>query len=182
VLAHAGGAPEFTSTILVGVGMVVAWIGVTRLRERGFKNLPRWAGVAMIAVAPVLVVGSVVVPSLVWPNTVATGPRPSSNARIEFAQPSPGSAVRGGTLGVRILIEDGTIVQDPSTRLVPDAGHIHLFLDGDLLSMAPDAAQAIDVGDLAAGTHRLQAEFVAADHSPFDPRVIAAVTFVKEAP
>jgi hypothetical protein len=69
VLAHAGGAPEFTSTMLVGVGMVLAWVGLARLRGRGFRNLPRWGGIAMIAVAPVLVVGSIVVPGLVWPET-----------------------------------------------------------------------------------------------------------------
>jgi hypothetical protein len=68
VLAHAGGAPEFTSTILVAVGIVLAWVGLTRLRERGFRRLPRWGGITMIALAPVLVVGSVVVPALVWPE------------------------------------------------------------------------------------------------------------------
>jgi hypothetical protein len=69
VLAHAGGAPEFTSTMLVGFGMVLAWVGLARLRERGFGSLPRWGGIAMIAAAPVSVVGSVVVPALVWPKT-----------------------------------------------------------------------------------------------------------------
>jgi len=67
VLAHAGGVPEFVSTILVATGMVLAWVGFTRLRERGFRSLPRWGAIAMIAAAPVLLLGAVVLPSLAWP-------------------------------------------------------------------------------------------------------------------
>jgi hypothetical protein len=39
--------------------------------------------------------------------------------------------------------------------------------------------QELDVRSLAPGPHTLTAEFVAADHGPFDPRVIASVTFTK---
>jgi hypothetical protein len=41
--------------------------------------------------------------------------------------------------------------------------------------------QALPVGDLEPGVHRLVAEFVAADHAPFDPVVTTTVSFVKEA-
>lgn len=54
--------------MLVATGIVLAWVGLTRLRGRGFGNLPRWGGITMIALAPFLVVGSVVVPALVWPE------------------------------------------------------------------------------------------------------------------
>ena len=37
--------------------------------------------------------------------------------------------------------------------------------------------QLVDIRDLAPGEHTLQAEFVAADHGPFDPRVIVRTTF-----
>ena len=48
--------------------------------------------------------------------------------------------------------------------------------------MTSEREQEIDIADLLPGVHRLQAEFVAADHAPFDPPVITAVMFVKEAP
>jgi hypothetical protein len=61
-----------------------------------------------------------------------------------------------------------------SLRLVPNEGHIHLYLDGSLVSMTT----ALDAQVTASpGQHELRAEFVAVDHSPFQPRVLATVTF-----
>jgi hypothetical protein len=40
--------------------------------------------------------------------------------------------------------------------------------------------QVVDLRDVSPGPHTLQAEFVAADHAPFDPRVTAAVRFETE--
>jgi hypothetical protein len=59
---------------------------------------------------------------------------------------------------------------------------VHLYLDGTLITMTYGAATEIPVGDLNPGVHRLVAEFVAADHAPFNPPVTATVSFVKEAP
>ena len=42
--------------------------------------------------------------------------------------------------------------------------------------------QVVDLRDVGAGSHTLQAEYVAADHAPFDPRVTALVRFETEAP
>jgi hypothetical protein len=180
VLAHAGGAPEFASTALVGGGVVLGWVGLSRIRGRGFPHLPTWGAFAMLTVAPLALVGSVVVPALVWPTP--GGARPASGATIAFAEPAPEQVVTGGMLDVRVRVEDGRIVGATSTDVTPDTGHVHVFLDGALLSMASGREQAIDIADLAPGVHRLQAEFVAADHAPFDPPVVTAVTFVKEAP
>jgi hypothetical protein len=177
VLAHAGGAPEFAASILVGGGVVLGWVGLSRLRGRGFGRLPRWGGIAMIVLAPVAVVASVVVPSAWWP--APGGPRPASTASISFAAPSPGQTIAGEGLLVRIDLEGGTIVDASSTNLSPDTGHVHLFLDGEIVSMTYGLEQDVDVGDLSPGAHRLEAEFVAADHAPFNPRVVATLTFVK---
>jgi hypothetical protein len=61
-----------------------------------------------------------------------------------------------------------------SVRPVPNEGHVHLYLDGSLVSMttALDARVAAPPGQ-----HELQAEFVALDHVPFQPPVVATVTF-----
>jgi hypothetical protein len=179
VLAHAGGAPEFASTGLVGAGVVLGWVGLSRIRGRGFPGIPAWGAFAMLTVAPLALVGSVVVPALVWPTP--SGPRPTSSATISFAEPSPEQIVTGSMLDVRVRVENGRIVPTAGD-VTPDTGHLHLFLDGALLSMASEREQEIDIADLPPGVHRLQAEFVAVDHAPFDPPVITAVTFVKEAP
>ena len=134
----------------------------------------------MVTVAPLAIVASVVAPALLWPSP--SGPRPTSSATIAFAEPASEQIVAGGTLDVKVRVEDDKVVGATSTDVTPDAGHIHVFLDGALLSMTWGREQEIDITDLSPGVHRLQAEFVASDHAPFDPPVMTAVTFVKQAP
>ena len=162
MLAHAGGAPEFVSTGLVGLGFVTGWIGLGRLRGRGFGSLPRWGAIGLVAVAPVILVASVAVPARVWPPPAAI--RPTSSATIAFAAPTPGERQTGSTMEVRLDLEGGRIVPSSTTTLTPNTGHIHVFVDGAIVSMTYGRDQEIPIGDLAPGPHRLQAEFVAADH------------------
>lgn len=179
MLAHAGGVPEFVSTALVAGALVAGWIGFSRLRGRGFGRLPRWGGWTLLALAPIVLAASVVVPSRLWPRSNLGGPRPSSAATIAFVRPAPGQAVSGDLLDVLVRLSGGAVVEGSSSDVRPDTGHIHLFLDGRIVSMTYGLGQEIPIGNLAPGAHRLQAEFVAADHAPFDPRVTATVTFVK---
>ena len=60
-------------------------------------------------------------------------------------------------------------------RARSNEGHIHVSLDGRLLSLYSGLEQSMT--GLAPGSHVVQAEFVAADHGPFRNRVIAAVPF-----
>jgi hypothetical protein len=102
--------------------------------------------------------------------------RPSTAARVEIVSPTPGQVFRGdpATVHVVLLLVGGRVVPTTSLRLVPDEGHIHLFLDGTLVSMT--AALTADLV-AAPGTHQLSAEFVAVDHLSFDPRVTASTAF-----
>jgi hypothetical protein len=59
---------------------------------------------------------------------------------------------------------------------------VHLVLDGKPVSMTYGLVQVVDLRDVPPGSHTLQAEYVAADHAPFDPRVTAEVRFRTEAP
>ena len=83
----------------------------------------------------------------------------------------------GDQVEVVMTLNGGTIVDTASTTLTPDTGHIHLSLDGKLVSMTYGLVQLVDVSGISPGQHTLEAEFVAAGHGPFDPRVVAQTTF-----
>ena len=110
-----------------------------------------------------------------------TGARPASTASITIQKPAAGEVVHGNQLEVVMTLPGGTIVNTTSTKLTPDTGHIHLLIDDKLLSMTYGLVQVLDLSGIAPGQHTLEAEFVAADHGPFDPPVQASVTFTKAA-
>jgi hypothetical protein len=76
-----------------------------------------------------------------------------------------------------LRLRGGRVISTTSTDLRPEEGHIHLSLDGRLVSMTYGTLQTVDLSGAAPGVHELDAEFVAADHAPFDPRVTASVEF-----
>jgi Family of unknown function (DUF6130) len=107
--------------------------------------------------------------------TLSLTPRPSSSAELAVTAPGNGEIVRGSTVDLRVDLEGARIVPQTTTELAPDEGHLHVLLDDELISMTEGTRQRI--GDVPPGVHRLTVEFVASDHAPFDPRVIAAVVF-----
>jgi hypothetical protein len=158
----------------------VAWIGWSRLRGTGFSRLPGWSGPALIAVAVAMAVSAAFVPRILFPTTTpVAGPRPATSATIAFESPSPGEQVDGDLINVVVDLEGGRVVAETSTNLRPDAGHVHISIDGRLVSMTDGQEQVLDMSDLDVGLHTLEAEFVAMDHGTFNPRVTATVTFTK---
>lgn len=101
--------------------------------------------------------------------------RPTSTAELSIASPENGDRVSGDSVRLEIDLQGAEIVDQTSTDLEPDEGHLHVMLDGTLVSMTSGTSQRLS--DLTPGEHLLQVEFVANDHAPFDPRVLAAVTF-----
>lgn len=179
-LAHAAGADETLSLILLFAGIWVAWIGWSRLRGKGFDRMPRWGGWALICVAVALAVAAATVPRIVLKPTQAMtsiGPRPASTATLRFLAPERGFIASGDELTVRMELTGATITTVTSTTVSSDTGHLHLSLDGTLVSMTGGTVQVIDLRDVVPGTHTLTATFVAADHLPFDPPVSAEVAF-----
>ena len=109
-----------------------------------------------------------------WPPITA---RPTSTATLAFERPAPGRPVSGDELAVVLRLTGGRIISTTSTDLRPDEGHIHLSLDGRLISMTYGTLQTVDLSGTPPGMHELDAEFVAGDHAPFDPRVTASARF-----
>ncbi|HXY71735.1 MAG TPA: hypothetical protein VEM41_04260 [Actinomycetota bacterium] len=149
---------------------VVAW-GLLSPPSRGVRRA-QGAGLAILA-------GGCLCAATAVPFVVRPGPsvfRPSTTAKISIVSPRPGAVVRGrpAVVSVRIDLHGGKIVPLTSRKLVPNEGHIHLYLDGALVSMFAGTSTTIRA---APGDHTLTAEFVAVDHGPFDPRVRTSVTF-----
>jgi hypothetical protein len=167
-------ADQGVATFLFLGAVILGLVGVQRIRGKSFNRLPPRAGWVAVGLAISALVLAVVLPPIIRPN--AARARPGSSARLRFISPHPGQTFRGvpATVPVDLQLVGGRIVPFTTTRLAPNQGHIHLFLDGALVSMALSLRRSVEVPP---GPHRLQAEFVAADHAPFQPRVLAAVVF-----
>jgi hypothetical protein len=124
---------------------------------------------AFIALAAVLLASCSGQPS----PSPSLAARPSSSAVVTIVQPTSGSTVSGTTLHVVLKLEGALIVKQTTTDIRPDEGHVHLFVDNVLVSMNYGLEQDLPVHS---GTYVLKAEFVAADHAPFNPRVFSAET------
>jgi hypothetical protein len=99
--------------------------------------------------------------------------RPSSPAVISIVEPDSGGTVTGTTVHIALSLTGAKIVSQTTTNIRPDEGHVHLFVDNVLVSMNYGLEQDLPVHP---GTYVLRAEFVAADHAPFNPRVMSGQT------
>ena len=103
------------------------------------------------------------------PSSIASaGPRPSSPAVVAITEPKKGAQLTGPTVHVAMTLAGATIVPSTTLAITPTTGHIHLYVNGAVVSMNYGLEQDVS---LTAGTYVLKAEFVAADHAPFNPRV-----------
>jgi hypothetical protein len=111
------------------------------------------------------------------PTPRLTTPPPAriaSTAKLAIISPTQGAVVKGTSVTVKVSLKDAKIVQPTTTHIVPDEGHLHILVDGQLMTMT--AALSTVVPGLKPGHHVLEAEFVANDHAPFDPPVVAVVS------
>jgi hypothetical protein len=101
--------------------------------------------------------------------------RPSSTATLSIVEPTNGEVVHSSTVHVVISLKHATIVPATTTNIRPDQGHLHLYLDGQIVSMNYQVDATLP--NVSPGQHLLRVEFVASDHAPFDPRVFTQLTF-----
>lgn len=104
-------------------------------------------------------------------DNTAVGPgRPSSTATISIVQPVAAGPLASGKVPVKLGLDGGKVLSAATKDLKPNEGHIHLSLDGKLQEMIYQLDTELQVPP---GKHTIEAEFVAGDHAPFNPRVIA---------
>ena len=110
------------------------------------------------------------------PGTTAApaAPRPSSPAELTIVTPRNGQTVKEGA-ELRLSLDGAKIVNQTTTRIQGDEGHLHLLVDGKLVNMNYGLRQRLP--ELTPGQHVLQVEFVAADHAPFEPRILTQAAF-----
>jgi len=178
-LADGTGAPLYQSvTSFLAIGaFAFGWIAFRRLSGRGFPRVSRGLAFGAAALAVVCVVLIFVLPPILNPAPASV--RPRSTATIRILSPAPGETFHapGGNpvrIPVRLVLKGGEIVPFTSQHLTANQGHVHLFIDGRLVSMSYSLNADVWVPP---GAHRLVAEFVAVDHGPFDPQVEASVAF-----
>jgi hypothetical protein len=175
MLADGLGTPDAGVSVLLFLGaFVFGWVGLLRLQGRAFPRVSRRMGWVAAGVSVACVVLALVLPPIIRPDRNAS--RPASDARVRFVSPAVGAVYRGdpAAIPVRLILVGGRIVARTSTKLTRDEGHIHLYLDGALVSMSYSLQAQLHV---VPGPHRLTAEFVALDHAPFAPRVVTSVSF-----
>ncbi|MDP9226521.1 MAG: DUF4399 domain-containing protein [Actinomycetota bacterium] len=108
--------------------------------------------------------------------SAAASVRPSSPARISILSPHNGQTIRSRSLPIHLSLKNARIVKPTTSNINPRKGHIHVSLDGSIVSMNYGLKDTIH--NLSPGTHTLRVEFVASDHLPFNPRVFQEVAFV----
>lgn len=102
--------------------------------------------------------------------------RPRSTATIKIAQPEANAVITNPSFTVRLDLDGGRIAKVVSQDLTPDEGHVHVSIDGKIISQTFGVKERVEAPKK--GRHLLQAEFVAKDHGPFMPRVLDAIPFM----
>jgi hypothetical protein len=174
LLAHQGGADEGLSTALfLGAGLL-AWIGAARLRGTGFPRVPKAMAWVAAGMAPVVLAAGFVLPARLFPGPSAV--RPATSATVSIVRPAEGAVFPAGPteVTVQVKLEGGRLTSTTSTRLIPNEGHLHVYLDGALISMTQGLTQRLEV---LPGAHVVRVDFVATDHGLFNPPVTAEVDF-----
>jgi hypothetical protein len=133
--------------------------------------------VLAVLVGGAVILGAVTVYVLHRDRIGETAPRPRSTAELAIVEPDPGTTISGTSIQIRLQLTGARLVLETSTRLVPNEGHIHVKLDGRLVSMTAGLDQQVPV---TKGPHVLEAEFVANDHLPFNPRVLTTLPFIAQ--
>jgi hypothetical protein len=108
------------------------------------------------------------------------GHRPSTPVKIRLIAPANREVVHGTTLVVKVSITGGVVTTVTTSDITPSKGHVHLYLNNQLIYMSYTLSQPITVKPGL--EYSMYAEFVAQDHFPFAPRDVTPTVFFTVAP
>jgi hypothetical protein len=137
------------------------------------RQQPPLAAVLAVLVISAALVAACADASGLSSTSPSLGPRPSTPATVAIVQPTAGQVVTGTSAHIVLELTGAKIITETNVAIRPDEGHVHLYVNNQLVSMNYGLEQDIPVQP---GTLVLKAEFVAADHAPFNPRVYSAET------
>jgi hypothetical protein len=100
--------------------------------------------------------------------TPSTLNRPASPVTITLVSPTNGEVVHGTVVHVVVAIQGGTVTPSYSTHISPTVGHVHLYMNGQLVYMTYTLHQDMPVNPGV--SYSMYTEWVASDHFPFSPR------------
>jgi hypothetical protein len=87
---------------------------------------------------------------------------------IRITAPTDSDTVPAGE-SVEVTVElTGADLTDATTSEDPTEGHLHIFVDGTVISMPSTTTNEVE---LDRGDHTITVEFTTADHRSFDPRI-----------
>ena len=106
--------------------------------------------------------------------------RPSSPAKLSIVSPQNNEVLHGTTMHIVLQLTGGQITSQVTKNVTPTLGHIHLYVNGQLTYM--NYGTTVDVPVQPGNQYQIYAEFVAADHYPFNPRVLTPTIYVTVEP
>jgi Domain of unknown function (DUF4399) len=169
-LAHTLGAggPDIEMLLLA---VALLFLGVTFFIQKTTKP----------AVPVVLLVGALGVGAGAFAVGGSAGDQPGSDGvvaapegiGISITSPTDSDTVPAGE-AVEVTVElTGADLTDATTSEDPTEGHLHIFVDGTIVSMPSTTTNEVE---LEPGDHTIAVEFTTADHRSFDPRIQDEVT------
>ena len=108
------------------------------------------------------------------------GHRPSSPVKITLLSPTNGEVVHGTSVLVKVSIVGGIITPTTSSIISPTKGHVHLYINNQLIYMQYSLSETITVKPGV--EYAMYAEYVAQDHFPFSPRDVTPTIYFTVAP
>lgn len=167
VSAHTAGAggPEIELLILAGAMLV---LGVVLFFQKSVKPI----------VSLVLVLGAFAVGGGAFAFTSDDSTQTATiEATISIVDPVEGATVPANEpVPVEIDLQGGTLTAESRSDDATE-GHLHVYVDGELISMPVSDAPEVE---LEPGSHEITVEFTQADHRSYEPRILDTVEVTAE--
>ncbi len=106
--------------------------------------------------------------------------RSASPVVVHIVSPVNGAVVHGSMVHVVVTVTGGTVTTQTSTNPDPTKGHVHVFLQNQLVYMSYTLTQDLPVQPGL--TYSMHAEWVGSDHFPFNPRDVTPDLIFSVAP